>query len=74
MRTVEIALLLVPVALVVAWLCGIRGLSRRGAVAAILGLGIFACLLFWLGTDRSFTGPYVPARLSGTRVEPGHPE
>lgn len=73
MRYAEIALMLVPIGLVVAWLCGIRGLSRRGTVAALLLLVALGGGLYWLGTSRSFTGRYVPARLNGTEIQPGHP-
>ncbi len=73
MRYAEYALLCVPVGLVIAWLCGVRGLSRRGTVAAVLLLAVVGGGLMWLGTDRSFTGPYVPAHLRGTEIQPGHP-
>ncbi len=73
MRYAEYALWLVPIGLAVAWLCGIRGLSRRGTVAAILLLLAAGIGLFSLGEGRSFTGRYVPARMHGTEIQSGHP-
>jgi hypothetical protein len=73
MRYAEFALLLVPVGLIVAWLFGVRGLSTRGTVAALLLLAAMGGGLLWLGIGRSFTGRYVPAQLEGTRIEAGHP-
>ncbi len=73
MRYAEYALLAVPVGLAVAWLCGVRGLSRNGMVALVVALGVFAGVLFWLGEGRSFTGRYVPARLHDGTILPGHP-
>jgi len=72
MRYVEFTLWLVPVGLVVAWLCGVRGLSRRGLTAAVLLLVGFGLLLLWLGEGRSFVGHYAPARLQGSKIVPGH--
>ena len=68
MRYAEIALLLIPAGLAVAWLFGIRGLSTRGTLAVILVLAVAAGALVWLGEARSFTGHYEPAHLSGGRV------
>ena len=73
MRYAEYALLAVPVCLGVAWLCGIRGLSRRGMFALVGLLVGLAAALVWLGEGRSFTGRYVPARLHDGTVQPGHP-
>ena len=73
MRYAEYALLCVPAGLIVAWLCGIRGLSQRGTLAAMVLLAAAAGGLLWLGDGRSFTGRYVPARLHGTEIEAGHP-
>ena len=73
MRYAEYALLCVPAGLIIAWFCGIRGLSPRGTVAAVLLLAAMGGGLLWLGVGRSFTGPYVPARLHGTEIRPGHP-
>ena len=73
MRYAEYALLFVPIGLIVAWFCGIRGLSPRGTVAAVLLLAAMGGGLLWLGADRSFTGRYVPAQLRGTEIQAGHP-
>ena len=73
MRYAEYALLAVPVCLLAAWLCGVRGLSRTGMIAAALLFVSFAGALFWLGEGRSFTGRYVPARLHHGSIESGHP-
>jgi hypothetical protein len=72
MRYAEIALLLVPVALAAAWLCGIRGLSPRGMVAACLALLSMAGALYWFGADRAVQGHYVPAHIVNGRIVPGH--
>jgi hypothetical protein len=72
MRIAELILLLVPVGLAIAWICGLRGLSPRGTVAAILLLAGLGLALVWFGEDRGFTGRYVPARLDGTEIVPGH--
>ena len=64
---------MVPLALAIAWLLGLRGLSLRGTVAAVLLLAGLGLALVWLGEDRSFTGHYVPAHLQGTDIVPGHP-
>jgi ABC-type transport system involved in cytochrome c biogenesis permease subunit len=73
MRVAELALLMVPIMLAIAWLLGLRGLSHRGTVAALLLLAGLGLALVWLGEDRSFTGRYVPAHLQGTEIVPGHP-
>jgi hypothetical protein len=70
MRLVEIALLLIPVGVVVAWLCGLRGLSQRGVVAVALVFSLMAGALYLLGDARVFHGTYVPARLNGTQIVP----
>jgi len=73
LRYADIALLLIPVALLAAWIAGVRGLSPRG-IGVILGtLGVLALLLVWLGQERGFTGHYEPAHLDQGRVAPGHP-
>ncbi len=72
MRYAEYALMLVPVGLAVAWFCGIRGLSTRGTMAALLLLAAMGGALYWMGNDRSFTGHYTPARLQDGTVVPGH--
>jgi hypothetical protein len=73
MRYADIALLLIPAGLLVGWLSGVRGLSRRGAVGAILLLASLGLLLVWLGHDRGFRGAYVPAHLKGGEIVSGHP-
>jgi hypothetical protein len=72
MRYAEIALLLVPVALAAAWICGIRGLSRRGLVASCLVLLTMAAALYWFGAGRAVQGHYVPAHIVNGRIVPGH--
>ena len=72
MRTIEVALLLVPVGLVIAWFYGIRGLSPRGIAAASALLAGAAAGLFWLGSDRAVSGHYVPAHVVDGRIVPGH--
>jgi hypothetical protein len=71
MRFVELALMSLPLALLVAWFMGARHASYRGlAVIAVL-LGVLGGVLFWMGDERAFVGAYVPARLLGGRVVPG---
>ncbi len=72
MRYAEYALMLVPVGLAIAWMFGVRGLSRRGTIAACLLLAGMGGALYWMGNSRSFTGRYTPARLQGQTVVPGH--
>ncbi len=68
MRYADLALLLVPAGLAIAWLCGVRGLSTRGILTALLLLAALAATLVWLGEARSFHGRYEPAHLSGGQV------
>ena len=68
MRYAEFALLLIPAGLAIAWFSGVRGLSRRGTLAAVLLLGLVAASLVVLGQEHSFTGHYEPAHLSGGEV------
>ena len=72
MRWIEVSLLLIPVGLVAAWFMGIRGLSRRGIVAAMILLAGAEGSLFWLGSDRAVTGRYVPAHVVDGRIVEGH--
>ncbi len=72
MRWIEVALLLAPAALVVAWIYGIRGLSRRGVIAAVILLAACEGTLFWLGSDRAVSGRYVPAHVVNGRIVEGH--
>jgi hypothetical protein len=74
MRIAEFALLLVPVALIVAWIFGLRGLSPRGTLAAVALLAVAGIALLCLGEGRSFNGRYVPARFNGEAIIPGHPK
>ncbi len=74
MRFAEYALFLIPIVLALAWFYGIRGLSRRGVVALVLLFGAISFSLFWFGADRAFVGRYVPARLVGDQIIPGHPK
>ncbi len=66
MRYAEWALLMVPVAIVVAWLYGVRGLSRRGIIASVVGLLVIGLGLFWMGEHRAVVGRYVPAQWPGS--------
>jgi hypothetical protein len=68
MRYFEYALLLIPVAVVVAWFYGIRGLSVRGVAAFVVLFVVIGGALFLIGSERVFTGSYVPAHLEGGRV------
>lgn len=72
MRYADLALLLIPAGLAIAWLSGVRGLSKRGVVVAVLLLAGLGTALVWLGAARGFTGHYEPAHLSGGEVVPGH--
>ena len=71
MRYAEYALLLIPVAVIVAWFYGIRGLSVRGVAAFVLLFVVIGAALYLFGSERVFTGRYVPAHLEGGRVVPG---
>jgi hypothetical protein len=71
MRFVEFALLLIPLGVVVAWLCGLRGLSSRGVGALAVLFALLAGVLYGLGDARVFRGTYVPAHLEGTHIVPG---
>ena len=70
MRFAEFALLLIPVGVVVAWFCGLRGLSQRGVAAVFLLFTLMAGALYLLGDARVFHGTYVPAHLDGTHIVP----
>jgi hypothetical protein len=70
MRLAEFALLLIPLGVVIAWFCGIRGLSLRGVVAVVLLFTTIAGGLYVLGDARVFRGAYVPAHLDGTHIVP----
>ena len=72
MRWIEIALLLIPVALAIAWIKGIRGLSPRGIMAAMILLAACEGTLFWLGSDRAISGRYVPAHVVDGKIVAGH--
>jgi hypothetical protein len=72
MRAIEIALLLIPVALAAAWWYGVRGLSPRGIAAAAALLATLALTLYWAGEDRAVSGRYVPAHVVDGRIVPGH--
>jgi hypothetical protein len=71
MRLAELSLLLIPLGVVVAWFCGVRGLSLRGVVAVIALFTLIACTLYLVGNARVFRGAYVPAHLEGTHIVPG---
>ncbi len=73
MRYADIALTLIPVALLIAWFSGVRGLSPRGTVLALGLLAAIGATLVWMGHDRGFVGHYQPARLHDGEVMPGHP-
>ncbi len=68
MRYAEYALLLIPVAVIAAWFYGIRGLSVRGVAAFALLFVVIGVSLYLFGSERVFTGSYVPAHLEGGRV------
>ncbi len=72
MRYADVALFLIPAGLALAWLFGVRGLSRRGVLAILLLLAGLGGTLLLLGNERSFNGRYVPAHLQGDSVVPGH--
>jgi hypothetical protein len=67
----EYALLLIPLAILVAWIYGIRGLSVRGVLAFLLLFTVIGATLYFFGAHRVFSGTYVPAHLEGGRVVPG---
>ncbi len=71
MRYADLALLLLPVILLVAWFAGIRGLTPRAALGAMLILAGLGATLAWFGHDRGFTGRYEPAHLTDDRLVPG---
>jgi uncharacterized iron-regulated membrane protein len=71
MRYAEYALLLIPVAVIVAWFYGIRGLSLRGVAAFLVLFAIVGGTLYLFGRHRVFNGTYVPAHLEGGRIVPG---
>jgi hypothetical protein len=71
MRYAEFALLLIPVAVIIAWFYGIRGLSVKGVAAFVLMFVLIFGVLFLFGNRRVFSGSYVPAHLEGSRVVPG---
>jgi hypothetical protein len=71
MRLAEYALLTIPVFVMIAWLYGIRGLSVRGVIAFAVVIALAGGALYWAGTERVFSGHYVPAHLEGRRVVPG---
>jgi hypothetical protein len=71
MRYAEYALLLIPLAILVAWIYGIRGLSVRGVLAFLLLFTVIGATLYFFGAHRVFSGTYVPAHLEGGRVVPG---
>ena len=68
MRYADLALLLIPAGLAIAWLSGVRGLSRRGILTALVLLAVLAGTLVWLGQERSFHGHYEPAHLTGGQI------
>ncbi len=76
LRLVEIALLLAPLAAVVAWrlLDATGGPSNRMLVAAALAVCVLAGALLWtVDTEGLRRGvAYVPATLQDGRVVPGH--
>ncbi len=71
MRFVELALMCLPLALLVAWFMGARYASYRGLAVIACALAGLGGVLFWLGDSRSFTGHYTPARLQDGRVQTG---
>ncbi len=73
MRYADLALLLLPVLLLAAWFAGIRGLTPRAAIGALLVLAGLGATLALFGEYRGFTGHYEPAHLANERVVPGHP-
>ena len=71
MRFVEIALMALPLALVIAWFMGARHASYRGLAVIACVLAALGGTLIWMGDHRGFTGRYTPARLQDGRVLPG---
>jgi hypothetical protein len=71
MRFAEFSLLLIPLGVIVAWFCGLRGLSLRGVGAVVVLFSLIAGGLYLLGDARVFRGTYVPAHLEGTHIVPG---
>ncbi len=74
MRYAEFALLLIPVAVIIAWFYGIRGLSFKGVAAFVVLFVLIFGVLFLFGSHRVFSGSYVPAHLEGGKVVPGSSE
>ena len=72
MRYADVVLFLIPAGLALAWVLGVRGLSRRGVLALLLLLAGLGGTLLLLGNERSFNGRYVPAHLQGNTVVSGH--
>ncbi len=68
MRYADLALLLIPAGLLIAWFSGIRGLSPRGTLTALALLLTLALTLIWLGHARSFQGHYEPAHLTNGQI------
>jgi hypothetical protein len=75
LRWAELALFLAPFAAWLAWrrVAIGRGPSRAVLVATLGGLAAFGAGLVWFGLHRSLPpGRYVPARVEGGRIVPGH--
>jgi hypothetical protein len=72
MRYAELAFVLVPAGVILAWAYGVRGFSRRGVVALLVLFAALGGALYWFGAARMFDGQYVPAHLVGDQIVPGH--
>jgi hypothetical protein len=76
LRAVEIALVLAPFVAFVLWrvLAPVGGPSPRVLAAAACALAVLAGALIWLRQQDSLpaTEAYVPARLEGGQIVPGH--
>jgi hypothetical protein len=72
MRWIELALMGLPAAVVLAWLMGLRHASMRLILLFAVLVAALAATLFWMGDTRSIAGRYVPAHLQNGHIEPGH--
>ncbi len=70
MRLIELALLLPPPLLALAWWLGAPMVSRRMLTLAALLLAGLVWALLHLETTQSFTGRYLPAHLKGDEILP----
>jgi hypothetical protein len=71
MRTIELVLMSLPLLLIAAWFIGLRHASYRVFMAIAVLLAAIGGALYWLSTQRAFTGPYNPAHLQDGKIIPG---